>query len=262
MRPATWCISILNFLSRETNMTTTNRTMPLLTIAAVATAMFGLAATSANGQLIDNSGITAIASTEHTDRAPTNAVNGSGLTFNGAVGEENDPTKYQHQGLERLGKNDNWSSTNLSASTEWLIVDLGAVYALDQVSFFNFNPGLNDTGKPSGNDDHTDRGVATGKVWYRRTSETINTNGNGSAFNSAGYTQLGTTAAFTRAPGGPSVPHGAIPQTVPDTIAFGGASARYVAIEILTNQGDASFVGIGELQFFAGSPRGMLIYVK
>jgi hypothetical protein len=215
--------------------------------------VLGLSIVPADGAitLIDNSGITAIAKGSASDREPIHAVDGFSLTFTGIAGEENDPTKYQHQGSDRLGKNDNWAISGIDG---WLIVDLGAVYALDQVSLFNFNPGLNDTSKTSGNDDHTDRGVATGNVWYRMTSETINTNGNGLAFNPAGYTQLGTTETFTRAPGGSGPPHGAIPQTVSDTIAFGGASARYVAIEILTNQGDTSFTGIGELQFFAAVP--------
>ena len=230
-------------------MTTTNRTKPLLTIAAVATAMFGLAATSANGQLIDNSGITAIGrSAAGGDRDPIHAVDGSGLTFTGAVGEENDPTKYEHlspstadadgPGDGGLGRHRNWVR-RVPLLPGWLIVDLGAVYALDQVSFFNLT---------ASNATHTDRGVGTANVWYRTTAEANNTAEGTLDFDSTEYTQLGTTETFTKAPGGTTA------QTVPDTIAFGGAHARYVAIEILTNQGDDTWVGIGELQFFGSTP--------
>jgi hypothetical protein len=230
-------------------MTIRKRTTPFLALAAVAMVclVLGLSTIPADGaiiELIDNSGITAIAKDNASDRPPIQAVDGSGLTFTGVGGEENDPTKYEHQGSDRLGKDANWAIGGIDG---WWIADLGADYELDRVSFFNFNPGLNDTN----DDDHTDRGVATGNVWYRTTSESNNTDGNGSAFDSTGYTQLGSTETFTRAPGGSLPNHGAIPQTVPDTLDFDGANARYVAIEILTNQGDTSFTGIGELQFFS-----------
>jgi len=194
--------------------------------------------------LIDNSGITASASSEFgsssstSSRAAEKAINGDGLSLKTPGSDPNDPTNWQSiSGINYSGEGYNWLARSISA---WLIIDLAQVYRLSQLSFFNFNPNSSTL---------NERGVRTANIYYVNDDTNDSPNGNntyhnGAAFDSGGWTQLGGGPfTFTEAPN-------TGPQTTPDTIDFTGIDTQYIAFEILTNYGDSSYVGIGELQLF------------
>ncbi|MCG8585951.1 MAG: PEP-CTERM sorting domain-containing protein [Pirellulales bacterium] len=185
--------------------------------------------------------ITATASTTIStgNRQPFRAINGDGVVVNGDANDAND---YESDaGTNSFGENCTWMPST-ARTTGWFKVDLGQAYALNEAWFFNFNPSTGGGG--SGNED---RGVNAADVYYLNAAADPNgnTNGNDSAFDSTGWTQLGSTTNFTIAPAGD------VNQATPDVINFGGAVARFVAFNILSNHGDENFVGIGEVQFFS-----------
>ena len=172
-------------------------------------------------------------------RTPDRAVNGTGILFTG--GDATDRNNYAHDAGEgSFGDNFNFLA-DIGAEGNWFKVDLGQTYTLTDAFFFNFNP---DDLEGSGNEI---RGLATANIWYLDAAADPNANddGNNVGFDSTGWTQLGSTTNFTIAPTGD------VNQTVPDVIDFGGVSARFVALDMLTNHGHAGFIGFGEIQFFA-----------
>jgi hypothetical protein len=171
-------------------------------------------------------------------RTPDRAINGSGIVHTG--GDANNRNNYAHAaGNNAFGDEINYLA---DATTAWFKVDLGQTYTLQDALFFNFNPDGSEA--PTAEEE---RGVNTANIWYLDAAGDPNANddGNASPFDPTGWTQLGSTTNFTIAPAG------TVSQTVPDVIDFGGVDARFVALDILSNHGDANFVGFGEIQFFA-----------
>ena len=172
-------------------------------------------------------------------RLPEYAVDGTGIVLVG--GDATDRDNYVNAaGFDDNGDFWNYLSAN-DGGIGWFKVDLGQTYTLQDAFFFNFNPG-----SPSGNES---RGVSNAVIWYLDAASDPNANDdeNGLAFDSADWTQLGSTMTFTIAPAGFAT------QTVADVINFGGVSARFVALDILSNHGHPNYVGLGEIQFFAGA---------
>jgi hypothetical protein len=172
------------------------------------------------------------------NRSPERAVNGSGIVLRS--GDANERTNYVHDaGTTSFGDDFNFVS-DIRPSGNWFKVDLGGTFVLEDAFFFNMNP--NESEGALGNED---RGVNSAVIYYLDDSSdpNANNNGNDSAFDATGWTELGTNN-FTIAPTGD------VDQTVPDVINFGSVTARFVAVDILSNHGDPSFVGIGEIQFF------------
>jgi hypothetical protein len=169
-------------------------------------------------------------------RLPAMAIDGRGIVLPG--GDATDPNNYEHDAGDENGDGFNYLSESGDITSGWFKVDLGQIYSLSNAFFFNFNPD-----SLAGNES---RGLATANIWYvdSDTDPGDNNPGDG-AFNSTGWTQLGGVHNFSIAPAGD------VNQSVPDVIDFGGVSAQLVALEFLTNHGHASFVGIGEIQFFA-----------
>ena len=174
-------------------------------------------------------------------RTPDRAINGTGILHTG--GSAADPNNYAHTfGTNAFGDDFNFLADINPTEGNWFKVDLGRTYTLQDAFFFNFNPDASEGGL-----NNEDRGVATADIWYLNAAfdHNDNSDGNASAFISTGWTQLGSTTNFTIAP------EGDVNQTVPDVINFGNVPARFVALDILSNHGDAGFVGFGEIQFFA-----------
>ena len=154
-------------------------------------------------------------------RVPAVAVNGSGMSDN-----DLDQLKETHA-VHQFGDYISWMSTGTDKAG-WFVVDLGAEYPLERIKFWNFNSAQ-----------EKDRGVKFGD-WYISTA--ANPAGRDFA-NDADWTLMVDDFAFTMASGTSSY-------NTPDLINFGGASARWVALDITENWGDGSFVGISEMQFF------------
>ena len=186
-------------------------------------------------------------------RAPDRAINGSGIVFSG--GDPTDRDNYEHDaGDGSHGDDFNFLADINATEGNWFKIDLGQTHTIGDAFFFNFNPDDVDDFEGAGNED---RGVATANIWYLDAAVDPNANddGNDLAFISTGWTQLGSTSNFTQAP------IGDVNQTVPDVIDFGGVDARFIALDILSNHGDADFVGFGEIQFFdfEGAPGAVVI---
>ncbi|MGB1128441.1 MAG: hypothetical protein ACPG4K_00225, partial [Haloferula sp.] len=165
--------------------------------------------------------------------------NGTHVTKNTitCIGDVNNPADYRLDstagGNTTFGQYTNWSGV----TTNWIRIDLGADYDLDSMAFFNFAV------SSGGN---SNRGINQGDIYYRTEAEGpgSNTDNDGAAFDNTGWTILGSagTQTFTQTTGGDTA-------IQPDVIDFGGATARYVAIDVNTTHGGTS-CGIAELMFF------------
>lgn len=178
-----------------------------------------LTLTTDNPRLIDNAGITAIASTEWTATTPNRlaiqAVDGSGLSgplLKGAS-HNNSPQNV-------------WlSNQSLPVADQWIRVDLGDVYVLDAVKIWN--------------DSHPNRGVLQADIYTAI-----------DAFNSAGdpgNPDDNPANWLLQFPDRQFLPYNSVSEDILD---LSGITARYFAIAIDTNTGGDSLVGLGELQFF------------
>lgn len=181
-----------------------------------------LTMTTDTPSLIDNSGITAIASSQWTTTTPhrlaIQAVNGTGLSGSQF-------TTTTHSGIPE----NVWLSGYGSAADQWFRVDLGRIYELDAVKTFNdglgsrqvtqadiyialakFNSGVEDPGNPDDNPEN--------------------------------WTLLFENRTFAPYTNG---------QPSTDILDLLGIHARYYALSIDANGGDTGgLVGLGELQFF------------
>ncbi|MDD2599276.1 MAG: hypothetical protein PHO37_08640 [Kiritimatiellae bacterium] len=207
---------------------------------------------------------TVIAYSEFADgREAVNTINGSGLDFTGAIGEEGDYSKYHYlpDNEGAFAFNSDWSgrtATNQAGDDVygliddmWLIYDLGQERDIRAVSIFNFNPA-----QPN----HT-RSVKSLNIWVRSDAGFSNTNLDKTAFDATGWTLMTAAAAMNLAknPGGTT-------QTVHNVMAFGDVTGRYVALDINENYGDPIIVALGEVQFFCDPlppiPQGTVILVR
>ena len=168
--------------------------------------------------------ITAKAHSEYDVRIPETSIQGAGLT---AAGH---------------GTTGHWVG---SSQTSWLVVDLGQSYLLGEVHFYNYGNGLTG-GLGNG------RGVKTASIWLHDGAGEPNANNtdlNGSAFDSTGWTLFQLDHAFTMAPA--TDPFG-----VTDIISLGGRQARFFALDIKANHDGGHlthFTGISEMQFFGNA---------
>jgi hypothetical protein len=178
---------------------------------------------------------------EGSQRAAENAVNGNGLVL---IGDDtNDPGNYTHNGANNeFGQgNVNWLDQTGGGTTSiddmWIAVDLGYVYNLSAMNFFNM-------GTSEGGNNF--RGIRQADIYYRTDSLGNNSHLNDTAFDPTGWILLGA-AGEQRFNVGPT--DGI--QQGPDTIDLSGVMARYIALDINSNYGSsATLAGIGELQFF------------
>ncbi len=185
------------------------RHITLLTAFAAAAA---LAPTAQAQTLI--TGATATASSEIPGRVAANAVNGSGFTGSLGTGTHDGNPGNAWEGL---------AGTN---TTGWLSVDLGAIYDVNDMYFWN----------GAGGDPL--RGVGTANIYYSTLASPDTSN-----FAGGDWALFQSAQAFTVLPGGGS------PYSVSDIIAL-DVTARHVAFEMLSNHGNGGGVtGINEVQF-------------
>ena len=214
----------------------TMKLKPILGAAAAAT----LLAQSSSADLVP--GVTAISSfsTATSNRTPLSAVDGSGLNAPATPGV---PSAWTHQGgTGTFGGDWNWLAFARSTDplpgvdNHWIAFDLGAAIELDSMNVFNF-------GVASGGNNA--RGTNQADIYYRSDSFGTNSDNNHTAFDSTGWTLLGTagTQSFAIGPNDGSF-QGAT------NVPLGGITARYFAIDINSSHGDSNFVGLGEVQFF------------
>ncbi|NNC89448.1 MAG: DUF1800 family protein [Akkermansiaceae bacterium] len=182
------------------------------------------------------SGVTAIASSSDLDgRPPLHAVDGTGLN---SPADPDDPALWRHQGGEnQFGQNWCWLADARSplpgVGDHWIAFDLGSVVELASMNVFNFGVS---TGA------NNNRGVDQADIYYRSDSFGGNSDNNYTAFDSSGWTLLGSRN-FTLGP-----TNGAL--QAPDNISLAGINARYIAIDVNSTHGSGSFAGLGEVQFF------------
>ena len=177
------------------------------------------------------------------DRAPVHMIDGTGLIFEGVAGEEGDYTKYRVIPCPNdYGSYTCWTGdtapTGGTIDDLWAIVDLGDIYNIDTISLFNFNP------KQSGV--NPDRETQTLDIWVREDDGFSNSNLDGVAFNTNGWTLLTITNDMTL-----TQYAGATTQSVAGVLtSLQDVKGRYVALDINSNFGNGRFSLIGEIQVF------------
>jgi len=211
----------------------------MMTVVAVAGLVLALApaAQAAEGEKIDPAELTATASSEHEwYYGPEYAVNGAGL-YLGTFPDEIHHGGH-HSGVGNSAEQQ-WLSlepTDDTPNGTWFKVDLGGLYALDYMIFWNgsFRGGTSGLG--------TTDSLEQGDIYYS-SSETDP----GSDFSQPAWTAFGTpgTRIFTPNPGtsdfGPT-----------ETINF-GFDAQWFAIDVNSNYGADAWTAIAEMQFI-GTP--------
>ena len=176
----------------------------------------------------------------YNNRGAINLINGTGLIFTGASGEEGDYKKYVYdycpsaygEGTEWLGL----KSAEVAIDDIWVIVDLGSICELNALSIFNFNP-LNGT--------TVNRSTKDIDIWIRGDVDLNNTQTNGVAFNTNGWTlvTVGSDMTLKQNPGGTT-------QTVHNVIGLNGVSGRMIALDVNSNYELYNMSGLGEVQVF------------
>ncbi len=174
-------------------------------------------------------------------REAINLINGSGLLFTGAPGEEGDYTKYEYDFcFDTYGYDTEWFGLRIETTTTpddmWVIIDLGAVCELNALNIFNFNPPVSSTAV---------RGAKDIDLWVREDMDFNNTRTNGVPFNTNGWTlvTVNSDLRLYQNPGGTT-------QQVSNVIALNGINARMVAIDVNSSYAYASGVGLGEVQLY------------
>ncbi|MDZ8120021.1 PEP-CTERM sorting domain-containing protein [Pontiella sp. NLcol2] len=175
------------------------------------------------------------ASSESGGRGVGNLYNGVELVNTGDV---NDWTQYSmNPADDNLSKGEGWMANNNSGA--WIILDLGAVYALDTISIWNFNSSTNQ---------YIGRSVSSMNVYVRSTADTLNVAGSKAAFDSTGWASLQAAAAVSVNPQDTTI---TAPNAVFDSLTQTG---RYLAFEVDSTSGSdggsTKYAGMGEVQVF------------
>ena len=171
--------------------------------------------------------VAAVASSTHdpTNRGPANVINGSGMS------DANGDGIPDTHATSDWGNYYSWMSL-LGNTTGWFAVDLGEGHELFQMEFYNFNA--------TGAD--TSRGVRLADV-YVSMLEDPGVSGTPDFSDSAVWQLVASDVEFTQAPGTNGY-------NTPDLLDLGGAQGRWLALDIKSNWGHGSFVGISEIQLF------------
>lgn len=160
-------------------------------------------------------------------RIPNAAGKGYGL-----VDSNNDGIGDYHR-RSAFGDQYNWLS-NSGDRAGWIKFDLGEFQVLDGMKVWNFHAG--------DSTDRTNRGINLFDLYW---SDSETDPGNNFAVN---WNKLNTDPlSLTRAPN-------IDVYNTPDFLDLDNLGARWIAFDILSNHGDGSFVGLGEVQFFREVP--------
>lgn len=158
--------------------------------------------------------------TPPSDRAAKWAVNGAGLNGN------------QHTNTPANGTM--WMNAYAPPAGQWFKMDLGVVYPLHSLRLWNFN------WKPDATHDYTIRGVQQCDLYVSASATDP-----GGTFPGT-WTLVKADHVFAKAPG-------VATYTNEPPVSLAGYSGRWVALRIDSSHGDASYVGISEIQVFANS---------
>jgi len=175
----------------------------------------------------------------HDGRVPELAINGSGLIPVSETGTWVHSTSATSQWLSRIGP----TGSHPAIEGQWFEIKLGEATALGEMKIWNNNEAKEGY-------DYTGRQVNDFKVWVANdptlepalndTSETFLP----FDFEAAGWTQIGGVHSMDS--------HVASNDYTGETpINLGGVTATNVAIEILSNHGDANWLGLAEIQLTA-----------
>jgi hypothetical protein len=167
----------------------------------------------------------ASSSVDTTRRGPANVINGSGMT------DANGDGILDTHATSDYGYDYSWLS-GTGGPTGWFAVDLGGGYELDQMEFYNFNA-------TAGN---TNRGVRLADI-YVSTLEDPGLPGTPDFSDSTVWRLVASDVELTQAPGTGGY-------NTPDLLDLGGVPGRWLALDIKSNWGNATFVGISEIQLF------------
>jgi hypothetical protein len=184
-------------------------------------------APAAQAEIIGN--VTATASSYYNaggspfDPDPAKAVNGTGMTGQGATGT--------HTGNE---EQDGWQASQTTSNNPWIIVDLGVAGAVELMYVWN--------GQSEG---QWNQGIKTANIYSATTDPNSNIPNSGAAFNTTGWDLWGGgDTAFAKKPGD----NDAYGKT--DTIELGLTNVRYIALAITETHGGLLInTSINELQF-------------
>lgn len=185
-------------------------------------------------------------------------VLGGNLDPNVASNYTLDPTAA---GVSSFGQDTAWTARG-TAAAQWVILDLGSDTKLSSMNLFQFATfnGNNSNRGTNGFDvylatdvDVLTAGSGTSQIIGMNVGTTASPN-NATDFDSTGFTLFGTgfTLAETSGTGIQS----------PLNVDLSNATARYIAIDILSNHGSGEDVGLSEIQVFALVPepsQGLLI---
>lgn len=190
----------------------------------------------------------AYASSEvHTNRGPLKTLDETGLSYSGGV---NVPGNWTYTGYGTYGENANWTSKsgNGNVGGQWIIFDLGGIHtSITTMNVANFD---------AANTQLRTRGLDQGNIYYSTDSVTVSgIEGNNYApnFNGAGTAWTpGVALDLDMTPEDATDSSNAYTTTEHEfqSISLGNITARYIAIEVTTNHGDANYVGLNEVQFF------------
>jgi len=176
----------------------------------------------------------------YNNRGAVNLINDTSLLYSGVSGDEGDYKSYQYNYCDSdYGEYTEWlaiKSGETVIDDVWVIIDLGSVCELNALSIFNFNP-LTDL--------NINRCVKDLDVWVRDDMDLNNSQTNGVAFNTNGWTLVTVDSDMTldQNPGGTT-------QKVSNVISLNGITGRMIALDISSNYGSSTYCGLGEVQIF------------
>ena len=220
-------------------MTTRNRIKTVLALAGVAMATLAFTATSANADAIAVSDVYGHNEKDNYDGKINDMIIGSGMNGYGVDGNpgwpvgEGDPSTWT---ATSNGYQSEWQSQDLlddelpvNDKIGWAAFDLGAATAnLDELYLWNVR-------------ENSGRYTKTFNVYVAETPTVALTHGpkDGTSidydFSSGGWTLINTGGPLNGTYRGNQV------------VSLGGNTARYVAVEILSNNGDGNRVGLAEV---------------
>ena len=173
-------------------------------------------------------------------RLTKHAIDGSGINVIAGAW----PTNFTHTGgMDEFGVNYNWMGGSRIPDV-WYAVDMGRIHKDLTLNFFNF--GVSEK-------DHNKRGIKQADIYYSTEGWGSNTHFNLQPFDTNGWTLLAADYQFDIGPSGTD--------QGPQTIRLGGIDAQYLAFDVDSNHGGATFVGIGEIQLFGNAVNFATIFV-
>jgi hypothetical protein len=165
-------------------------------------------------------------------RGPEKTYNSSGLSGGGADWYTDPP---QHNNSHTTV----WLSGNGDTGA-WIKWDLGAEYTVRSMRVWNYNEG----------GEHTGRGIKTADIW-------ISSQTSPGDPGTSGWTKIHDDFSLDEAPGASTYTGDLY------TINPTAQSARWIALDTVTNHGNNTYTGLSEIRFFSiPEPSGLLLLLS